>query len=388
MFALHCASGGIMGLSSQFLARGIAAAALLLVVLPAHADELADANAKVLTDPGNADLNLDYALIAEGKGKYRLALAAYERVLLNHPDNTAAKKGLMRVRRIIQPPQTQVFLDFGSRWESNIEHRPDDEEDAFVGYARATVKDERAINGRRWRTVGTAYGEINSETDELNYGYLSGTVGPLIDFGSPMMTLYPALGGMVAMADDRFYYADLNVSATFEGYLEGAYQWVRFRAGYRQYDDELTSDDGYYLDATGRLARSDVLAENDSVSISPTLRWNDVDGTFTDALDRDFSPGKYLLGGVKLAYDKVVNDLIVVGASFTVMGRYFNDDETPDGDNREDWTYSPGASILFRDVFGPQTGLRFDYRYDYNDSNDSDHDYDNHAIGVAVTVRR
>src|SRR5690242_15887070 len=60
----------------------------------AVADELSDAAQLVLADPANADVNLDYALIAEGKGKYRLALAAYERVLLNDPNNVDAKRGL------------------------------------------------------------------------------------------------------------------------------------------------------------------------------------------------------------------------------------------------------------------------------------------------------
>jgi hypothetical protein len=353
----------------------------------AFADALSEANALIIDDPSNIDLNLDYALIAEGQGKYRLALAAYERILLNHPDNADAKRGLVRVRRIIQPPSTQIFVEAGAKWESNAEHAPDGEEDDFLGYARIRLKDERPVNGMRWRTVGSVYGEAHTESDSLNYANVSATIGPIVDLGASMVSAHPAIGGGAAMIEDRFYYADVNASLTFEGYLEGAYQWARFRAGYRQYDEELTSEDGFYLDASGKFAWSDVIVGNDAVSIAPLIRWNEIDGTFNDTVN-DFSPGRYVVGGVKLAYDRVLNDLLTVGISVEVEDRYFLVDVAPSGDHRQDVTIAPGASILFKDVFGPQTGLRFDYEYQFNDSNDPAHDYDNHVLGVALVARR
>jgi hypothetical protein len=189
------------------------------------------------------------------------------------------------------------------------------------------------------------------------------------------------------MLDDDFYYADVNVSALFEGYLDGVYQWARFRAGYRQYGEDMTADEGFYLDATAKKAWSDVFFENDAISISPMLRWSDIDGTFNDNV-ADFSPGKYLLGSVRFGYDRVLTELVNVGASVEVSGRHFTVDEAPNGDDRQDWTISPGVSMLLKDVFGPQTGLRFEYEYEYNDSNDPDHDWDNHIVGVTASIRR
>lgn len=373
--------------SRRFQVLAAAVVATGLASSPALADALSEANALIIDDPANIELNLDYALIAEGQGKYRLALAAYERILLNYPDNRAAKRGLVRVRRIIQPPSTHKFLEAGTKWESNAAHASDGGDDDFQGYARVRVKDERAFGGTRWRSVGTVYGEVHSEDHSLNYGNISGTIGPIVDLGASMVSLHPAIGGAVAMREDRFYYADVNVSATFEGYLEGAYQWARFRAGYRQYDEDLTSDDGFYLDASGRYSKSDVLLENDVVSITPTIRWNEIDGTFNDNVN-DFSPGKYVFAGVRLAYARAINDLLTVEASIKVDDRYFLVDKAPNGDDRQDVTITPGMSLLLKDVLGVQTGLRFSYQYEYNDSNDPDHDYDNHVLGVAVVARR
>lgn len=360
---------------------------LAMAASPTLADELADANALILDDPTNAELNLDYALIAEGQGKYRLALAAYERVLLNHPDNIDAKRGLIRVRRIIQPPSTQKFFDIGFKGESNVKHEADDEDGDLYTFARARIRDERNFNGVRWRTTGSLYGELHAFEDELNYGQASATLGPIFDLGASMISLHPAVGGGVAFLDDDFYYADVNVSALFEGYLEGVYQWARFRAGYRQYDEDMTADEGFYLDAAARRAWADVFFENDAISISPMIRWNEIDGTFNDNV-RDFSPGRYVVSSVRFGYDRVLSELVNAGISFEVSNRYFLTDENMDGDNREDWTFTPGASVLLKDVFGPQTGLRLSYEYEYNDSNDSDHDYDNHMVGVSASIRR
>lgn len=80
--------------------------------------------------------------------------------------------------------------------------------------------------------------------------------------------------------------------------------------------------------------------------------------------------------------------MITVGASVGVFDRHFLVDQAPNGDNRNDVTMRPGLNVLFKDVLGPQTGVRFDYNYEYNDSNDPDHDYDNHILGLSFITRR
>jgi len=377
----------MLGMIRLTLLAAAVGAGLGFAGVSAQAEELSEVNAQIIENPGDVELNLHYALIAEGRGEYRLALAAYERILLNDPDNTSAKRGLIRVRRIIQPPITRTFLETGVIGQSNAEHVSNPGQFDVLGFGRIRVRDERNIAGTRWRTEGTLYGEAHSEADQLDYASASATLGPIFDLGASMISLHPALGGGVAMLDGDFYYVDVNASATVEGVFDGAFQWARLRLGYRQYEEDLTSDNGIYIDAVARAAKSDVFVEGDVISVAPIFRWNNVDGTFNDGLD-DFSPGKYLYGGARFAYHRVLNDLITVGLSVGVYDRYFLVDEAPNGDARNDVTVRPGVSVLFRDVFAPQTGIRFNYDYEYNDSNDPDHDYDNHILGLSLIVRR
>ena len=58
-----------------------------LCAFPAAADRLTEAYAaRPRRSRPTAQLSLQYALIAEGRHEYRKALSAYERVLLNDPE--------------------------------------------------------------------------------------------------------------------------------------------------------------------------------------------------------------------------------------------------------------------------------------------------------------
>ncbi len=100
--------------------------ASLLVVLAvaagaatASAKEIDTLYARVLREPANTELNLRFARLAEEQGVLRWALMAYERVVLNDPNNWEAKVGLMRVRRAIQPNFTLATIELGTGYESN-----------------------------------------------------------------------------------------------------------------------------------------------------------------------------------------------------------------------------------------------------------------------------
>jgi hypothetical protein len=366
------------------LAAALAVALSLSIADDAAADDLIDVYARIIDNPVDSELNLQYAMIAEGRGEYRKALAAYERILINDPDNAAARRGLQRVRRIIQPATTQHVFEFGGAAETNPLHAADGGNADVMGYGRYRIRDERPIGGHRWRTIVTAYGEAHAHESQLNYGSLTAETGPLIDLEGSMMTFRPAVGGGAAIFDGRFYYGDINVSGTLEGYLQGAYQWARLRAGYRQYDSSFTADHGFYADLTGKWSFKDVLHDRDVFSVSPRVRWSGIAGV-PDNGATEFAPGLYVEGGTTFEYAKAVSQALTAEVSLRLRQRWYEDIGSG---GREDFLASPGAALVFPGLFGPQTHLRVDYRYEWNDSSDDAHDWQNHSLKAGVSVRR
>src|SRR5215470_13514607 len=83
-------------------------------------DNLSDLNNQILDNPQDVALNLRYAHAAEAAGKPRLALAAYERILINDPTNAEARAGYERVRRAIEPDFTVTRVEVGVAHDSNV----------------------------------------------------------------------------------------------------------------------------------------------------------------------------------------------------------------------------------------------------------------------------
>ncbi|HVY20637.1 MAG TPA: hypothetical protein VHA70_11260 [Bauldia sp.] len=359
-----------------------AATALALATPAAMADELDAVYAQVLANPTSTELNLRYAQLAEQHGEFRWALAAYERVLTNDPKNAVARDGLQRVRRIIQPGDTKKTIEIGTTWQSNVlrETMPTGD---VLGYGSFRLRDERPMGKTRWRTNLAVYGEAYAHESEMNYASLSGDIGPIVDIPGTNMSVRPGIGGGTAWFDGRNYYWDVNATALFEGYLNGAYQWVRFRGGYRDYDPSFSSSAGSYFDITSHFAIQDVLNEHDSVSVAPWFRWSNIganDGSFTD-----FATGLYTEGGATFEYARRFTDALSASVNFRIANRVYSDLGTG---SRNDWSYAPGASVVFNDLLGPHADVRLDYKYEWNVSNMADHTWQNQSATLAVVWRR
>src|SRR5262249_52798950 len=122
----------------------------------AHAqDNLSDLNNQILDNPQDVSLNLRYAQAAEAAGKPRLALAAYERILINDPHNEEARRGYERVRRTLEPGYTVTRVEVGVRSDSDPLNLRNGQ-DATTYFANATLVDERTLGPSRWRTIFNA----------------------------------------------------------------------------------------------------------------------------------------------------------------------------------------------------------------------------------------
>jgi hypothetical protein len=353
----------------------------------ASANQLDALYARVLREPANTELNLQFARLAEDQGVMRWALMAYERVALNDPDNWEAKVGLMRVRRALQPNYTLVTVELGTGYESNPLYYLPDGKSAWFGQGLIALRDERNIGGQRWRTNGAIFGQVNSRYGDLNYAHAGGETGPVIDL-LPGLSVAPALGAAAAYFDDRFYYGEGSASATFESTVDGVYHSLRLRAAYRSYNDFFPSQEGWYYEARGRIVIPKLFGDGNTFVLSPWVIWSDISGQVTNALVTEIQPGAYTEWGERVELYQVVTPWLTVGATFAASWRdYRNDIVVATGDKREDTLIVPGAMMLFPGFFWKEWDLRLDYRYLHNNSNDPTKEFHDHIISAAAIKR-
>jgi hypothetical protein len=355
-----------------------------------RADELAQLNRLILRDPTNIELNLRYARAAERAGELKWALAAYERMVLNDPTNEEARDGLLRVRRKLQPDQTQIFTELGTAWESNPRYLPTGARGEWEVFGRAYVRDERALGDVRWRTTATFVGEAHRDNHDLNYGYANAMTGPIVDLFGGRVAVNPALGVGGAVLQSRTFYGEVLGALTFEGYLEGAYQMVRVRAAYRDYNDFFPSTQGFYYDIVTKFARPNVIASGDVLIFAPYARLSRIGGTGITVLFDEVQAGEYFEYGATLGYYRRVLEWLTLGADVLAYQRRYASAVnlvTLDSVHRRDVLVSPGAVVILHNLFLYQFDLRFDYHYQHNDSNDPTRPYINHLFTAASVAR-
>ena len=94
---------------------------------------------QIIRDPGNIELNIRYAKLAEMAGVPRRALAAYERIQASHPGNETAIMEINRLRDLlglaaIEPKKkTKYSIVLGASFETNAASR----ETEFASYDSA-----------------------------------------------------------------------------------------------------------------------------------------------------------------------------------------------------------------------------------------------------------
>jgi hypothetical protein len=370
-------------------------AALLAVSVPVHAapDELARLNAQIINDPRNIELNLRYARAAEAQGDYGKALAAYERVLSYDPGNAEARKGSERVSARMLPNTFQVFTEAGAGYESNPQNFATGGRDQAVFFGRVLLKDERTLWDTRWRTTALFSGNLYSKDGDLNYGYAGAAFGPVYAV-SPTMTFHPSIGVGAAYFDHRFFYSEVFGSALFEG-GEGPMNYVvRYRLGYRSYNDFFPSTNGGFADITTKFLFPGVIAKDDLFVFSPWWRWSGIGSVdnigFVISPD-DFRTGRYNEIGARVEYFKPVMDNVVLGINFSALERYYS--RAFDGISftfvdRRDFIYAPGLAVIIRNPYVTnQSSVRFDYRYERDNSNTQLGSYTNH-IGTVTFFNR
>lgn len=372
---------------SLFCALVAALAVACPLTASAATDELSRAFQAVMNNPTDTQVNLRYARLAEAAGKTRWALATYERILANDPNNPEAINGLQRMRRAVQPNNTLWMAEVGTAWSSNPRQDTKSSRGEVQGIASLSLRDERTLGETRWRTTGALFGQYHGRVNDLNYGFAGVNTGPVIDL-TPSLAMHPAIGGSVAYLDDRWYYGEGVVSVAFEGNLEGAYRGVRFRAAYRDYNDSFPTEHGAYYDITGKFAFPQLWGNSVAI-FTPWVRWSDMSGTAQSPNTLiEVQPGAYTEWGGKAELNTPVTDWLIVGGNVSYSRRAYRSDLASNSNaKRRDDLFVPGAMLLMPNLFAFQTGLRIEYQYYSNASNYDPRDYNEHLVSATVVKR-
>jgi len=351
----------------------------------ARAEDLSELNALILENTQDVELNLRYARLAEQQGELRLALAAYERVLINNPDNEEAQRGFTRVRRILEPPHNSLRVEVGVEWDTNKLNIANWDEETYSTYWRVSGVDERRIGSQRWRTNVNFDGEIVPDIEELNYARLGAQTGPIKDVG-PNLAAHPTLGLAVATLDDSYYYAEANVGVTLEGQRDGVSFWTRARAGWRSYAEDATADEGPQAELAAGVSIPRIATQRDSLTLVPWARWSGVEGSAFDLFNAEVTPGEYAEYGIDANYQFQFNDHVVVSAGALAYDRVYTSTEV-NGETRRDFYVAPQVTVSFQNVLPCQCAVNFTWRWRANDSNDPAADYDAEQVSAALVAR-
>ena len=386
--------GNLSRLCQAFL---LAASVIALSSGAARAQEGADLealNQQILDNPNDVELNLRYARMAEAEGKPRLALVAYERILINDPENEAAARGYERVRREIEPGYTVARAEIGARWDTNaVNTDPDflfvdpDELEATTYYAKLLIANENQWLGRRWRSTLNVDIEQTPDIDALDYQYLGVQTGPIL-YAAPHTALIPSIGGSISWLDGEQYYNELNASLTLEGRTAGSSYWWRARAGYRDYNPDgnffsnTVTEEGPYAEVRGGITKPRIFSDRDALLIEPFVRWSDIEGSgFSFWLFEDVAPGQFLEYGADVNYQYQFNDYVQASAGVLVRERDFRNS------SREDSYVSPQVSLTLQNALPCECDVRLRYRYRSNDTNDVPYEYGAEQVSLALLTR-
>lgn len=377
---------------------GYVIAALLAAGCAANAatDQLSYLYSEILVRPADSEINLRYARLAEESGKLRWAFAAYERVALNDPNNQEAQEGLRRVARKLQPNFTEFLMQTGVSYKSNPLYVPTHPTPETQAFGTLAMKDERTLGDQRWRTTGLAAGIGHTRADDLNYGYLGATTGPVFDFiGGTSLHIAAGLGG--AYFDQHPWYGEAIARATIEANVNGALQSVAFRAAYRDYDNFFPAAQGWYWDVIGRFVSPGFLDPLNTLVVSPWVRRGDAPGaTPISILQPGVEPANFIETGGRIELFRQIYDGVLAGPAVYLLERWYGSNVVPGtvgvvpgtvAAKRQDFIWSPGAIVFFPNLFAYQVGLKLEYQYIRDHSNDPAASFVDNVVTASVVAR-
>ena len=345
---------------------------------------------QILRDPTNPNLNFRYARLAIAKGEQRKALAAYERILAKDPDNTEARIGITRIKRLLEPQRTTGVVLFGVQYESNPSHFNfnSSANDDLVPFGRFQVTDERRIGRTRWRSEGDLFVNWHKEFRSLDFGNLGFRTGPILDV-SKDWRVRPAIGGAFAWLDGERFFNEASLALEFESDTSGPLKSVTVRGAYDFLGREFSARDAYQISINPRLVFDKVGTKSGLLVLNPFYRFNGVNGSGSIGTgpSGDPFPLRFHEFGMRADYFVPLSRKVTVGVNFTVDHKRFTRLVTFGTTQRVDTFLSPGVQLVLVAPVLRNSDVILSYQFERNLSNDRFERYDNHIVGVRLLWR-
>ena len=366
-----------MRAAAVFLAFG------LLIGSAQGAEDIESVFQRLLQNPSDVELNLLYARLAEERGELARALATYERLLLQDPENATALAEVARIRRLLQPSRTEYVAILGYRYETNAPHR-EEEVSTFgdhSGSAAIIVRDERVLGDRRIRTTAQLYGDAHVAFQAADLYLVSAQSGPLFLLPDRWQ-VRPAVALTYAALDREFLFYSAGVIVNFEKLGPGILRTLDLRLALEDYNTERTGRDTTVFGVAPRFQWTNLAAAatQDVLSISPRYIFNGARGGGDTGKYRN----RYHQISAQAEYLYPVYDNVLAGPELVLWYRDYIGHDPDEVEDREDRRYAPGAKVVVSEFLRPEVTLVLRYFFENNYSNDPQKRYKNHSFGVNV----
>ncbi|MGE0152505.1 MAG: hypothetical protein AB7R90_07780 [Reyranellaceae bacterium] len=362
---------------------------------PAAAQQAADLQElfrQVMQNPSDATANLRYAKEAERRGELRKALSAYERMVLNDPNNAQARGEYERIKALLEPAQTRYQFGFGGQWESNINLDKDGKRDDFSGVVTFRVDDDRRFGSQLWRSSLQLYGDAHARTSSADFLYGNASTGPVFLFENGWR-IHTFLMAETGFADYDFLFYSAGLGGTIETRGTDPLRSITFGVSYADFNgsngsssfDAEPGRDAVVFGLSARLGWDNVLAKVDGIELRPAMVYNVAEKsrfTFLQAgLTASYVVGLFTFsGGVGNVY---------LNPEVTVQYRTYEGEEPGRSNERKDFRVAPALRLIgMYDNFSAVLGYAYDRNFSNYDQSAGmeSRDYTNHRISLNFYV--
>jgi hypothetical protein len=354
-------------------------------------EELRSVFQRLLLDPGDPALNLRYAALSAADGDYARAIATYERILLDDPDNAEARSALERLRQLAEPPATDIVMNMGAQFESNAPRQAPNFQSYSDAMATMTgvLRDERVVEGLRWRSFATVYGTAHNRYRAGDVDYVGGNSGPVLSVADGW-SMRPAVGAAFAARDYETMFAEVSGVANFETRAAGPLEQVNLRVAAQDWTNRDPGRNAVIGEIGFAFRWRDVTMAGDRFGFDPVFTYNGA-----QTLDNRYS-------AVNLSFDYLAPISAMapeapgfLGASYLGLEFHAERDgyEAPDASiappapHRRDWYLAPGVRLVTPSLLGLNENWTLRYLFEDNVSNEFINKYRNHAVGLFATWR-